>query len=219
MKKLLVLVAVLAFVGAVQAANFDVANAGFENGVYTQTMGWGGDPTYQVPTGWATWTAGNKDSMSIVAGNGSANALRMDVLPGNTNGGYCQIWNLTASAIPLGTTSITLYMDIIDLTPGGAKLLDGVTPANFAGAKLDGGLGAESKFIGVTGSWATYSKTWTVPATTTSAVVAFAVSTDQVTPKGDTPCAYAFDNIRLVPEPMTMVLLGLGGLFLRRRSK
>jgi hypothetical protein len=34
---------------------------------------------------------------------------------------------------------------------------------------------------------------------------------------GDAKSIY-FDNIRLIPEPMTIALLGLGGLFLRRRK-
>jgi hypothetical protein len=215
MKKLLVLVAVLAFVGAAQA--YVVDNGDFEGGTYTQTMWWGGDPTYQVPTGWATWTANNLDNMALVAGNGSANALAMTVLPGNANGGYCQMWNLTNTAIGLGTTSVTLIVDAKNLTVGAEA------SGNFLGAKLTGGFASsEVKFVGVNGEWGTYSITWAIPATTTSVDVNFAVSDDGAwNPNGPGPagCSYAIDNVRLVPEPMTMVLLGLGGLFLRRRSK
>jgi hypothetical protein len=209
MKKVLAVLVVLSFVGAVQAADFVIENAGFEGGWMTQTMGWGGDPVHQVPVGWGTWTGGsNLENMYAIAGNGGGGGAALEVLNAAGVGGYSFLWTLVKPTVPATATSLTMYADVIDLTPGGAG-------GNFSGVSING---VETKFVGVTGQWQTFSFTAAIPLGTTAVELKIVNSTDQVDPKGG-PCVYGFDNIRLVPEPMTMVLLGLGGLFLRRRSK
>jgi len=204
---------VLAFVGPVQAVDFTVVNSDFEGGWMIQTMGWGGDPAHEVPVGWGTWTAlPNLEDMYPIAGNpGGATptgGAALEVLAGNAAGGYSFLWTLAAPTFPVGTTSLTMYADVIDLTPGGAG-------GDYAGLSI---ADVETKLTGVTDVWQTFSYTVAVSGIT-SAELKIVNSTDQVAVPGDTPCVYGFDNVVLTPEPATIALLGLGGLALLRRRR
>jgi hypothetical protein len=75
----------------------------------------------------------------------------------------------------------------------------------------DGGIvPAESIWIPITTEWAYYEATLTTPADAYWIRPCWA--------NGDPGKAVGIDNLNFIPEPMTIALLGLGGLFIRRRK-
>jgi hypothetical protein len=210
---LICFVMVFAFAGSAQA--LVVVNGDFEGGWFSQ--GWG--PTNDVPNGWNSWDAPpNLQTAYAIPGNPGgatpAGGCALEVKAGNPTGGYSFLWDAANVAIPAGfvNTWLCMSVDIIDLTPGGAKGPGGAE-GNFAGVAM----GVERKIMHVTNQWQTFKYYW--KATGTSVQLKIVNSTDQILPKGDYPAIYGFDNIVVTPEPATMVLLGLGSLALLKRRK
>ncbi len=203
MKKLLVVLVVLALAGTAQANMLAGANVDFEGGWADH---WGVPSPPGAPVNWGSWDpAGEAGYLADTAGV-TGRGLELGVHADLPAGGFAFVWNDTQPAVSEGMT-LTLYADIIDLTPGGAV-------ADFAALNVGG---YEAKIAGVTSSWATYSIDFVVPAGMTVVEVKLAVSTDSPLYE-NVGCAYGFDNVVLTPEPITIALLGLGGLFLRRRK-
>lgn len=203
MKKLLLVLLVLAFAGTAQANMLAGANPDFEGGWVDQ--GWGVPFPPGVPSGWGSWEGSDVGDLADIAGV-TGRGLELSVHANQAVGGYAFVWNNTQPAVSEGML-LTLSADIIDLTPGGAV-------SDFAALSVGG---YEAKIVGVTSSWGTYSINFLVPAGVTQVEVKLVASTD-TTEYLDAGCAYGFDNVVLTPEPITIALLGLGGLFLRRRK-
>ncbi len=218
MKKLLLVLLVLAFAGTAHAMILD--NPDFEGGWEDQF--WGSEPLpVSVPVGWGTWQCDGGGTptgyLADIAGN-PGRGVELGVYPDQAFGGFSFIWNNQKVAVFEGALlAISAY--VIDLTPGGAA-------ADFAAFRLEAfgsggeGLGyKEEKITGVTDTWGNYWMSWLMPAGTTQLGVKLVVSTDDPLYE-NVGCAYGFDNVAFIPipEPMTIALLGLGGLFLRRRK-
>jgi hypothetical protein len=80
------------------------------------------------------------------------------------------------------------------------------------------GLGQDIEAFAATGSWAQITGSlFTAPLGTTNVTMVVGNETNN---GGLVGSAIAFDNVTLdiIPEPMSIALLGLGGLFLRRRK-
>jgi hypothetical protein len=149
-----------------------------------------------VQSGWAQGLAVSLDSAGAAAMKAStALELDMSVAPSNDyspaiTAGYTQIYEVDLNASGPGWTAVATG-----------------TPLNFY---WWGGSGARTLHLSVDisafAAAMNSSPTW--------AQVIFALNTG-----GGAPPEMYFDNIVLTPEPMTIALLGLGGLFLRRRRR
>lgn len=215
MKKLLLVLLVLAFAGTVQASNplvdLSINNPDFEGGWVDQ--GWGVPFPPGVPAGWSSWEGSDVGALADIAGN-PGRALELSVHAGQAAGGYAFVWN-NKKALAYQGMILTVSADVIDLAPSGYDF------AAFSLEAFDAGGGSlgklEQKIAGVTASWANYSMNYLAPTGTTQVEVKLVASTDNpLVP--NVGCAYGFDNVVLTPEPITIALLGLGGLFLRRRK-
>jgi hypothetical protein len=218
MKKLLVLALVLAFVGAVQAVN-QVANPGFENGP-------GGTLNNVAPgpfDSWQTWTWSNAaptDSWARInadahTGVASAEFGNNDALGwGGWAGGSGAFQGIL---IGQGTTA-TIEAYAKGITTNGASGIDLVffnivpdesrqNPANIGRADL---LFANFGAPDLNG--------WRYGLLSAVCPPGTLYMKFEVNNNGD-PHSILFDDVVGTPEPMTLALLGLGGLFLRRRSK
>ncbi len=189
MKKVLLILAVLAVAGIANANQLVFDNADFEDGL----------------TGWGQAGAGTVFSSPATGGNPDGYGI-MD----QTSGGGWGVLVATDAGIPLASLGLTagetytFTMDMIQLAGTGN-----------AGLKLEswaGGVNLDytaDMVVPITSEWATYSWDYTINAAA-DAIKCVAIW------GGSSSVGY--DNLSVVPEPTTMALLGLGGLLLRRRK-
>ena len=134
--------------------------------------------------------------------------------PNNPMGGWSGILGLgypTYTSYPLGVANP--YISFVSMTPVATTAAGGMQATgsnNYGAAKFTAGSASpwgETTDVDA-GLWFTY---------TLSADAVGTTSVDEVNPgyPYNVRTSYA---IEIVPEPMTMVLLGLGGLLLRRRK-
>ena len=188
MKKVLLVLSIVAMVGVAQASLLVFDNADFENGL----TGWGiaGDLAFSSPA-----TGGNPDGYGI-----------MD----QTSSGGWGVLVATDAGIPLASLGLTagqtytFTMDMIQLAGTGN-----------AGLKLESWAGGGNldytadMTVPITSEWATYSWDYTINAG------ADAIKCVAIWGGGS---SVGYDNLSVVPEPTTMALLGLGALVLRRKK-
>jgi hypothetical protein len=212
MKKILFLFMAAALVTASQAIVVD--NFSFEQPDQGKIKGWngegvGGTPAVDIP-GWASDIA--------VADSGVESDW-----PGSTEGVYSgflmggdpSAWNLTDYVIQAGDV-LTLLVDARDnWTDGG--LADFTMSLYYDVGGIRNTV-ASVTLVDISQTWTTYSLTFAaddVPASIGSQIGIELKNID--TPAGGS--WMGMDNVRLVPEPTTMALLGLGALGLLRRRK
>jgi hypothetical protein len=228
MKKLIVLFVLVAFAGfaCAELLSTPTANADFEAGM----------------SGWDSWGSGSGSGSSgykwashwayidtTGGANGSQNFL---VATTASQAGYSEWWGYgydvtwrgsSAEMMDFGanngTGQVTIgaWMKAVSGTPSAAMTFEWV---DWSGGDGGGGGGgtiprAELSFA-VTTDWAYYSATLAVP----SNVNGGAYGMRPVWGVNNPGTAIGIDDVSAVwiPEPMSIALLGLGGLFLRRRK-
>jgi len=225
-RKLLVFVLVLAFAGAVQAAD-PIFSDGFETGDFSGWTGWHQGPNDPVPvqigpltTPTTVWWAGG----TVVEGGYAGSSYAADFYAGawwSTGGGAYNGVLGDFGGVPV---SISAYANVLThdanyAVPGGIDMVfyDGVPDEtvdnppslgrvdlnifNFGAADPDG--------------WRYGLLTAVAPAMTT--YMKFEINC--MTVGGEESGEVLFDNVVGTPEPATIALLGLGGLALIRRKR
>ena len=210
MKKVLVILAVLAMTGISSAAMINNPET-FES--YASGTVLNGPEGNKDGTGGATWSgwgsgsgtggwAGGASGNSIV-GSGASAAV-MSVSQGGDAWGYNLLFNHGNVLANLLTVPFTLEFDVLSINvPGVAK----IEYYDAAG----GAIGVDAWDPVDLSALGHFSFTGTVPAGTV-----YVTPVIGVTGVGGVGI---FDNIQLgyVPEPTSLVLLGLGGLLIRKR--
>ncbi len=179
-------------------------------------------------TGWGNWNSTITDqdnSGNPLTGNGKTTAGDYGDFTAKAwgdgqqwgNGGFGQ--TVAATAGTLYTVSAeAMHITGDELTNGGIGVLK-LTFRDAANNPLNGPYGEEIAMI-TAGStkdiWHSLSGSREAPVDTTQVEVTLMMQWTTTGPDGG---AAFFDNVELVPEPTTIALLGLGGLFLRRRRK
>jgi hypothetical protein len=218
MKIVTLLLAIIAMVGIANAVI--VPNGDFEGGTYSHWTGaiipieW--DAYWNQLDGWGAPSSAYYDSEGP---NGYVVADVDGTFP--DNGGYAVIFSIGdgLSLASIGFSpgeTVTFAADIIDLIEGGGGGGAILKMESWAGGAMIDVL--EVPIIGIAESWANFSMDYTIAAGAEYIKLVVGTSTGWVGPN-PVASSYGFDNLTLVPEPATLALLVLGGLFLRRRSK
>jgi hypothetical protein len=180
----------------------------------TGTIKGGGPASYSDGTtgdfidtpGWVALDGTNSDCMIGGAWGGPDGAGDVAFLAFGGWGGPTTITSAAPLSIPGTETALLLSADIYN--NGGPVILDLMAD----GVKVTPD--AESSPALVASGWVEWTRTYnSVPA---------GVLTIEVGTRGGPPWdgnRVSIDNVTLIPEPMTMALLGLGGLALIRRKK
>jgi len=212
---LMSLVLVLGLTPAVHA----LVNADFEGGSY---LHWSGQ---QIPNSWdAHWNSldgwGGPSVVHSSTEGGGNNFLQADV-NATASGGYAVCFQHGTTLASLGVSpgeTVSLTADIIDLVVGGGS--DGaiLKMESWDDIGLNPLDALEVQIPGITSSWANYSMDYTVFAGATKLTAVVGTSTGWGGPN-PFPSSFGFDNVVIVPEPMTIALLGLGALMALRRRR
>lgn len=173
--------------------------------------GWwdGGTSTwYEYPgadvTSWNT-TGAMLNSGTLASGGTDGNAKAW-------LGDGMEVWNLTSNLAVNGETYVLTMDALNDWTGAGADPTIRMTLFYDDGGRVD--IGSVDQVLALDWAWYEYSNAFVAPAAADGK--ALGIAFQNVTGNGDS--YLHVDNVRLVPEPATMMLLGLGGLFLRRRK-
>jgi len=226
MKKLLVIALVVLFAGAANAELVNNPEPWTANSAQSGWSRWGGG---QFTWGWASGSWMIDNAWNSTGGNPGAYVALNMLSP--LNSATTATMPLTAGfnvEIAHGNFAYagvlyTLSADIKNLNAGSHD-----TRLKFEFYRVGGAIsstlgvgwdwhptfqtGTTSIIVPVTTSWANYSITMLAPPNTVKVSVILVINASA---SGD---ASGFDNVLLVPEPATIALLSLGGLFLRRRK-
>ena len=203
MKKLIVFIVVLALTGIAQA-ELMTANRGFEAGDTSDWMEWGaGSGT----AGWQSWN----DIFTVISDGTAAEGDYYAQLSqsGCDYWGYIVAWQGEATTISTGPGSLTMSAQVRStVVPDPILKLEYWDEVSMISDEVTWNA------ITTDGTWQLITNSFTAPAGTTN--VRAVIGWDK---GGDVGGVFSvdYDAVSLVPEPMTIALLGLGGLFLRRR--
>lgn len=202
MKKIIVFIVVLALAGMAQAEILS-ANRGFEAGNTTDWLQWA--------SGGAPWQD-SLDTFTVIndgtAYEGDYYGQLTQSLSGGQSWGYNVAWQGEAPVISAGPGDYTMSAWVRSTTTTQAILkLEGWDVGAVNLLLADERLNA---FV-ADGTWQFITADFVLPAGTASVRAVIGDNTGEF--------SIDYDAVSLVPEPMTIALLGLGGLFLRRRKR